>query len=123
MLLSSLDTGTLLRHAYAEISELTSTPLELELLRRLEAEQDSTSFMAVIEDHGIETAEDLAKALALHADFNHLDVRALLDVLLAEGIDDAPALKARLALADEFQAIANDAGDVFARLNSLATKE
>lgn len=36
---------------------------------------------------------------------------------------DDETLKERLARADEFDAIAKDAGDLFARLNTLATKE
>lgn len=84
MHLPTLDDETLLRHAQADLDPLTSTPLEIELLKRFEA---------------------------------------LLDTIVAAGIDDAETLKERLARADEFDAIAKDAGDLFARLNTLATKE
>lgn len=50
-----------------------------------------------------------------------LDIRSLLEAITAAGIDNAEQLKARLAIADQFDGIANDAGDLFARLNTLIT--
>ncbi|AQW29108.1 hypothetical protein JK151_08965 [Ralstonia syzygii subsp. celebesensis] len=127
MYLPALDDETLLRHAQADLDPLTSTPLEIELLKRfdalLNAQDETNPLLVVLEEHGIDQAEQLEKEIGLVDEYEGLDIRQLLEAIVAAGIDDAESLKERLARADEFDAIAKDAGDLFARLNTLATKE
>jgi len=126
--LHTLDDETLLRHAHAELDELTSSPLEIELMKRFEAtlnEQDAIRpLLDYLDDadHQVDT-DELQDHLSLLNDFSTLNIRALMEAITDAGIDDVESLKARLSRADEFDAIANDAGDLFARLNTLATKE
>lgn len=141
MHLATFTLAELVRHAQVEISDLTSTPLEIELLKRLEQLQSRQAELDVLDEYESEGPEFLKRALELHLDYSHVDARALLSALsdadiddpkhlrgLLEtisdaGIDDVESLKARLSRADEFDAIAKDAGDLFARLNTLVTKE
>ncbi|WP_369952288.1 hypothetical protein [Ralstonia syzygii] len=127
MYLPALDDETLLRHAQADLDPLTSTPLEIELLKRFEgllnAQDETNPLLVVLEEYGIDSPGQLENELGLTKEYEDLDIRPLLDAVTDAGIDDAESLKERLARADEFDAIAKDAGDLFARLNTLATKE
>jgi hypothetical protein len=120
----------LLSHAQYQVNDLTSSVLEIELLKRFEEKIDEAidndPLLKVLDDYGVEEADELKQKLGFFnefEEFEELDCRALLEAITAAGIDTAESLKARLARADEFDAIANDAGDLFARLNTLATKE
>lgn len=125
--LRALSDTELLSHAQYQIDDLTSTALEIELLERFEAQIDEAAenapLLKVLDDYGVEETDELEKKLGFFKEFDALDCRALLEAIVDAGIDTAESLKARLAHADEFDAIANDAGDLFARLNTLATKE
>lgn len=107
MNLAHLTDNELVRLAHCEIDELTNTPLELELLRRLTALVDNPplpkAIAEVIETAGID--ED--------------DLPAICEVLEAAGVSEVAALKKKLEQAAAFEDIANDAGDLFDRLNNL----
>jgi len=142
MNLRTLNNEELLRHARAGIDPLTSTPLELELLDRLESLLDQQSAHKPIADLLDEYVQDIEPgflretlntlydhdiapaALAQLCDAMIIDPAntvALLNALVAAGLDDPEHLKAELDLAEQFRALANDARDVFSRLSALTT--
>lgn len=121
-LMKLMDNGPLIAAVRCELDPLTSTPLELELLRRLEVNLDSedelSEFAEVAENHDL-TAEDFARlADALIVDTD--TTVALLGVINDEGYDAATALRRILDIANDFHAIAADLqGDAIHRLNTL----
>ena len=135
----TLSNDELARYADSQINELTSTALEVELLRRLEAlveaEAGVAAVSAVVAEHDF-SDEDAAEILDLAAEHD-LDADGirqlgkalilgptnsaeLLSTLTEAGYDNAAALKADLQLAENFSALACDAGDVLTRLSELA---
>lgn len=133
MNLSTLDTATLLRHAYAELDDLTSSDLERELLRRLEA-TDTDAFEAATE-LGF-TGDDLRKLGEAMEGFTTEEVTDLLGVMLEMDIDAKPViemlrlldkagitepdeLQVQIDLAKKFQDVANDMAEVLPRLTAL----
>lgn len=121
--LRHLTDDELLRHAEAAQDPLTTTEYEAELIKRFSNVIDeriaNAAFIEVLDDHSIYEADELKKSLTLLAEFDALDIRSLLEAITAAGIETAEGLKARLAIADKFDGIANDAGDLFDRLTSL----
>lgn len=127
-LMAQMDDEHLLRVAHLEIDPLTSTPLEIELLRRLEHSVDiafvASPYAEKVEEFGYElnetkSVEAFEGALQFAADFSPATYRPLLDLLGEHDIDTVEALKKRLELATEFEGIANDAADAIARLSTL----
>ena len=120
-LMTQLDHGHLIAAVHCEINPLTSTALERELLARLEAcvdeHDDALTEAAEAYDFGAEDIKALGDALVE----NTTVTVALLNVLGAADIHDPDRLRAQLALANQFHALADDAGDVFARLAQLTT--
>ena len=120
-LMPQMDHGHFIAAVHSEIDPLTSTNLERELLARLEALLDEyhgeLTQAAENYDFGAEDIKSLGEALIE----NLPTTVALLTVLAAASIDDPDALKSRLALAEQFHALAGDAGDVFIRLAQLTT--
>ena len=120
--LSRLTDDELLRLVESERDPLTSTDTEVELVQRFaNLLGEKADLIEVLDDHGFDDADDLESRLAIFTEFDTLDIKPLLEAITAAGIDDAEQLKARLAIADQFDGIANDAGDLFARLNTLIT--
>lgn len=121
--LSHFTDDKLLRHVENERDPLTSTDAEVELVQRftnlLDEQAANAKRIEILDDHGFEDDADLEKSLALFNEFEALDIRSLLEAITAAGIDNAEQLKARLAIADQFDGIASDAGDLFTRLESL----
>lgn len=117
--LTHLSDEELLRAAYVEIDDLTSTPLELELLKRFAALVDEANSQIVQTadeyDLDADTLRKLGDALILDAS----NSAALLSAVGEAGYDSAETLKADLAMAEKFAALACDAGDVFSRLSTL----
>lgn len=120
----------LVRHADLALDPLTSTDLERELLRRFETLVGENGLAAaaldVLDDFNFdvtktEGVEQIRDSLQFAVDFNPKSYRPLLDALAGADIDTAAALTKRLHLADEFESIANDAGDAIARLQDLIT--
>lgn len=138
MHLRTLTNAELLRIAYAEYSELTSTSLELELLRRLEeaigANDDVANTVEKLAEHefgDLEAAEILERAAEHEFDadglnklgealiFNASNSALLLSAIGEAGFDSPAEVKREFELAQRFRALANDAGDMFARLSTL----
>lgn len=120
-LMAAMDNGHLIAAIHAEADPLTTTPIETELLRRLEGcvADKAHGLASAIDEYGF-TAVDLrtlGDAVILDAD----NTAELLSALGDAGIDTAAALTAELVLAKKFRALANDAGEVLERLSQLAT--
>ena len=118
-LMAQMDPGHLIAAVHCEIDPLTHTALERELLSRLEARidahDDALTEAAEAYDFAAEDITILGDAL-----IENIPVTAaLLRVLGAAGIHDPEALTSRLTLAEQFCALADDAGDVFTRLAQL----
>ena len=120
-LMAQMDYGHFLAAGDCEIGPLTSTDLERELLARLEV---------LLNDHDGELTQAAEKYDLSAEDIKTLGdaliedttvTVALLKVLAAASIDDPDTLKSRLALAQQFHALAEDAGDVFTRRARLTT--
>lgn len=121
MNLSSVPTNELLRRAYAELDELTSTDLERELLRRLETAEaqmeEAEGFLALAAEYDL-TAEDVRSIIEAHPG-TAKELAELLALLDEHGVLFIGELKTLLTQADNFRSLANDAGDVFSRLHTL----
>ena len=122
MHLRTLTNAELARYADSQINELTSTALEVELLRRLEARAaDDAEEEAVLEraaEYDLD-ADDIRK-LGAALIVNTTNSAELLTTLAEAGYENAAALKDDLQLAEKFSALACDAGDVLTRLSELA---
>lgn len=120
-LMAQMYHGHFVAAVHCEIDPLTSTVLERELLARLEAlldeDQGNLSQAAEEYDLGAEDIKTLGDALIEDTTVTV----ALLKVLAAASIDDPDTLRGRLALAEQFHALAKEAGDVFTRLAQLTT--
>lgn len=122
-LAKSMDDEHLLASARAEIDPLTSTALELELLERFERLLDEASEHKPVADllEEYEVGTDDVKAVIESHPASLKDQAALLSLLNDQDIHEPDQLKELLELAAKFRALANDAGDFFARLNDLLT--
>jgi hypothetical protein len=113
----------LVASARAELDPLTSTPLELELLDRLETLLDEQSDNKPIADllDEYEVSTDKMKAVIESHPASLKDQAALLSLLNDQDIYEPDQLKELLEFAAKFRALASDAGDFFTRLNDLVT--
>lgn len=105
--LSRLTNEELLRIATAEVDSLTSTPLEVELLKRFGDLLDNPPLPS-----------DVQKAL----DDNYIDDDSLAAVVVVMGQFNCASpdeLREKLERADKFYDIATEAGDVVQRLAQL----
>lgn len=122
MHLRTLTNAELAHYADSQINELTSTALEVELLRRLEERAaDDDEEEAVLEraaEYDLD-ADDIRK-LGAALIVNATNSAELLTTLAEAGYENAAALKDDLQLAEKFSALACDAGDVLTRLSELA---
>lgn len=122
-LMKSMDVEHLLASARTEQDPLTSTPLELELIDRLEAlldeQRDTQPIADLIEEHEVST-DDIKAVIESHP-AGLKEQAALLSLLNDQDIHEPDQLKELIELADKFRALANDAGDFFTRLNDLVT--
>ena len=125
-LMAQMSDVELIRAASVETNDITSTALELELLTRLE---NANEALAAAEEH--EAFGDLAtefrmtpaalrELLESHAGTTD-EMSKLLALLNDEDIHQPEQLRALIDFHNTFKALANDAGDVFARLSTLAT--
>lgn len=121
MHLSMLTHEELLRIANAEINEMTSTPLEVELLQRLVAllEEQNDALVTTADEYDIDVEDlrELGEALILDAH----NTAELLSAIGEAGFDSPAEIKREFELARQFRTLANDAGDVFERLKTLTT--
>jgi hypothetical protein len=104
--LSRLTDRELLLHADNARDPLTSSEIEIELAMRFERLV------------GLSEIEDAAKNFDIAVD----DIPAIAEALNDHNATELKVLRQKLKRADEFYDIARDAGDVIARLNTLATE-
>ena len=104
--LSRLSDRELLLHADNNRDPLTATDIEIELANR---------FAHLVE---LSEIEDAVKNVGIDV----TDVPAIVELLNDHNATDLKVLREKLSRADAFYDIANDAGDVIARLNTLVTE-
>lgn len=125
--LSLMDDGHLIASLHADMDSLTSTPVERELLKRFE-ESVSERNLALVEiaddfEFDADQIDGLRKILAFA---NVADMCAVIDVIenadlgAATELNITEELKRRLQIAHDFEALIEDAGDIFTRLHQLA---
>ena len=122
MYLPSLSDAELCAHVDATLDSMTSTEIERELLKRLEArvEHDTTPLIQLAEEFDIDP-EALRAVLEAHpGDLN--DYKALLAKLSDYDIHTVAQLEEQIERSRKFYDIANDAGDALARLAALAAE-
>lgn len=119
--LSILSDNELVRIAHTEINSLTSTPLELELLKRLDALIAETEprqpLIDVLEGCEITDADDLERQLGFYKE--HRDEKPLLDVLLEFDIDTPGALRNSLDRLAKVDSCMNDLAEPLTTLQQL----
>ncbi len=133
--LRQLDNTELVRIASHEVNDLTSTPLEVELLARLEPLID-TDLRKVADEHDTDASyiNDLLEAIGdfqiepgqlrqvLESHPSSLsEMASLLALLNDHDIHSRDQLEKLIAFSNEFRSLASDAGDVFERLSTFAT--
>lgn len=122
--LSRLSDHELLRHARNEFDSLTSTNLERELARRLDDAldglNDAEEWVDLADGFGVSAAE-VQEVLESHPG-DAKTLTRLLSILSDHDINDPDQLKELIEVVQKFNAIAQDSGDIFDRLQSLITK-
>lgn len=117
--LKLMDDGHAIAVLRSEIDELTSTPLEIFLLGRLESliEDGSGPVQEAADECELDAAdiEKLGDALIESA----ANSAALLSALGDAGIDSPDAIAELIEFRNTFVAVANDGADAFTRLNDL----
>lgn len=110
-------------HLVCACQSAAVTPLERLLAERLEAQLEdqaaNRAFARLSEDYGVN-----ASLMQVILDAAHIEPKELvlvLDRLDTHGICTRAELEEELELARNFRALASDAGEIFDRLNSLAT--
>lgn len=97
----------LLRRAYIELDALTSTDLELELLRRFEEYAPSSELLDVLDEQDVADPKRLEQLLLdghkVADDFASYDDLSLFDVLDKFGIDNTGALFNALAMVEALE--------------------
>lgn len=120
---TNLTTEEVLRVAYAEQDELTSTPLELELRRRLQDVSDeleaSRPLLDVLGDFDELKPDDLRALLERMPEGGITDATELLSVLAEEEIPTADALRARLKQANKLADLTEDPDAALEALETL----
>ena len=104
--LSRLSDRELLLHADNARDPLTTTDIEIELANRLAHLVGLTEIEDALTNVGIDVA----------------DVPAIVELLNDHNATDIKVLREKLERADAFYDIANDAGDVISRLNTLVSE-
>lgn len=117
--LKMMDYGHAIAVLRAEMDDLTSTPLELFLLDRVESLLDdgTGAHKEVAEEYDLDATdiEKLGDALIQNA----TNSAALLSALGEAGIQTPAALAEILEFRSTFVAVANDGAECFTRLNDL----
>jgi len=121
MNLRTMSDSEFLRYANAQLNDLTSTDIERELLRRLESNQDQAEQiegLVALADEYTFTASELRTVIE-SCPLSLPEMAALLAALNDEDIHGADDLKKRLGVLKKFNALANDAGDIFNQLQII----
>lgn len=121
-LMSSMDDSHLLAAIDAEFDPLTRTPLEDELIKRLQVllteSAENKPIGEIVEEYELDT-EELKTLIESHPS-SLTGMAQLLQVLCDDDISTPDQLRAKLERSDQFFDIAADAGDAFSRLADLA---
>lgn len=121
-LMAAMDDSHLLAAIDAEFDPLTRTPLEDELIKRLQVllteSAESNPIAEIVEEYDLDT-EELKTLIESHPS-SLTDMAQLLQVLCDDDINTPDQLRAKLERSDSFFDIATDAGDAFSRLADLA---
>jgi hypothetical protein len=121
-LLKQMEPSHALNALRADFDPLTSTPLEAFLIDWIESLVDDGADYAptikAIDDAGYEPEDIEALTDALIGDVQN--TVALLNALGEADVDTPSALTDKIERANKFYDIADEAGDLFARLNDLA---
>lgn len=122
-LLATLPDDHLVTALRAEFDPLTSTPAEQELIKRMEKlldeRVDTSPITDLMTEYEVTDAE--IKAVIESHPASLKDMASMLSLLNDEGIEDPEQLKKAIGLLQQFEAIANDAGDAITRLSQLIT--
>lgn len=127
MYLPSLNDRELAHHADVTFDALTATDLQIELTKRftalLDENEANASLIDVLDDNGIDAADELRKVFdkvdAL--DEERVNGLALLDVLLEFDIDDPAVLKKLLQRDAQLTDVLDSLAQPLADLQALAT--
>lgn len=121
MNLQTLDLETLLRRAYAEQNDLTTSDMERELLRRLETLCDSTVGLDdLLDEQGSDEIERKVRRFdELTEAWSATEIAELLDFLASQEITEVPQIKALFDRNDKFRSLANDLADTLPQLTTL----
>lgn len=129
MNLANLTDDELLRHAHVQFEPLTGTALEAELLRRFEAHADTIAanaqVLTALDNLDLDLTktkdvEKVTKLLKLVDEFDGWDIRALLELLSGQDLDNPEALRQVLERDAAMQSLLDDLADPIAKLHSLA---
>ena len=124
MELRLLSNEELIRKAHTEIDNLTSTPLEIELIRRLEELTEWQPVLDVIQTH-YDSVKDCADFDDVLTNLDTLTRIAPMPELLGafedHNVDDIKVLREKLQRADKFYDLAQEAGEAFTMLATLAS--
>lgn len=123
MELRLLSNEELIRKAHTEINHITSTPLEIELIRRLEELTEWQPVLDVMQQH-YDSVKDCADFDDVLTNLDTLSNIAAMPELLAvfeeHNVDDIKVLREKLERADKFYDLAQEAGEAFTMLAKLA---
>lgn len=124
-LIAGMSTEHLIAAAHAEQNPFTSTPLEIELLKRLEAatKPEFEDIREVVEEFEVD-ASALRRVCVATIMFSCLDDSAeILDILSAAGITNTEALETTIKQAAKFKSAAEITRDAIEKLNQITTTE
>jgi len=120
-LLKTMDGPHAINALRADFDPLVNTPLEAFLIDWIDQLDDLEPVGSAATEYDLPPPADIEQlGGALIQDVP--TTVALLEVLSTAGIDTPSALTAKLERADKFYDIANEAGDVISRLNTLITE-
>lgn len=127
--LNTLTNEELLRHAYAQQDALTSTEVEVELLKRFgalidahDADQEQRQWLEKVDfdPASAQQRAEVEKVLDLTREFEHWDISGLLGLLSEYDLDNPDALRKVLERDHDMQSLLDDIADPIARLHGLA---
>ena len=125
MQLITLTYDELLRWAHTQLDALTSTELEVELLRRFEEHAalaaEAEPLLALMDEHSLADADELRKVIDKAAALDErLNGIGLLDVLREFDIDDPKTLKKLLQRDAQLHDVLDSLAQPMADLQALA---
>ena len=133
MSIANLTHAELLSHAQVDFDPLTGTALEAELLKRFSALidrnddlEEAASDLDNVAGLDLTRAEDrelVTRLVNLQHEFEHWDIRALLELLSERDLDNPDALRTVLERDAAMTGLLDDLADPIAKLHQLANPE